>query len=201
MPIIGLAGGIGSGKTAVAEIMAHLGARVLDADQSAHEVLADPGVVAELQAWWGPSVVQDDGRIDRQRVAEIVFEDPGQRERLEGLIHPKIFARWAETLERRQDDPPLARAIVIDAPLLFECRLDTLCDTIVFVEASEEIRAQRVWQARRWSLAELRRREKMQKPLDFKKDRADHIVENNSNESDLRRTVGEIFSAITSSSY
>lgn len=199
-PIIGLTGGIGAGKSAVARMMVRLGATVLDADQTAHDVLADLDVVETLRDWWGDSVVGNDGRIDRQRVAQIVFEEVGQRRRLEALIHPRILARWAEVLERCQGDPSVTKAVVIDAPLLFESGADEYCDVIVFVEVREEVRARRVEETRGWSLEELQRREKLQKSLDFKKDNADYTVENNSSESDLRRCVERVFSTITSSS-
>jgi len=179
--------------------MGQLGAWVLDADQTAHQVLTDPEVIASLTDWWGDSVLGSDGQIDRARVAQIVFEDPKQRRRLENLIHPRVFARWAETLQRCRSEPGFAPAVVIDAPLLFECGLDSECDVIVFVDVPEEIRARRVQEGRGWSLAELRRREKMQKSLDIKRDRADHIVENNSSVSDLRRTAENAFTAIISS--
>ena len=197
-PIIGLAGGIGSGKSLVAQMMNELGARVLDADLAAHRALADPDVVASLLAWWGPSVVDADGRVDRERVAEIVFEAPAERRRLEALIHPRIFAEWAETFQQCRDDPAIAAAIVIDAALLFEAGLDESCDAIVFVDTPEDARAERVMETRGWSLDEWRRREKMQKPLDGKRAGADHIVENSSSVSDLRQRVKDVFSAITS---
>jgi dephospho-CoA kinase len=193
-PIVGLTGGIGSGKSLVARFLRELGALVLDADETAHQVLAEPDVLDTLKRWWGPSVVGPDGRVDRRRVAEIVFQDPDQRRRLEELTHPRIFSAWAETLQRCRQDPTAARVLVIDAPLLFEVGLDETCDLIVFVDAPEEQRIQRVLEHRGWSAGELRRREKMQKSLDIKRTRADYIVENNSSVRDLHHRVEEFFS-------
>jgi len=198
-PIIGLAGGIGSGKSLVARMMGHLGACVLDADQAAHAVLADPDVIATLSDWWGPEVLRPGGQVDRQQVGRIVFEDPEQRRRLEALIHPRILGEWAETLQRCRIDPSVAPAVVIDAPLLFECGLEAECDAIVFVDVPQDVRARRVMADRGWSIEELQGREKMQKSLDIKRSKADHIVENNSSVSDLRQKVADIFSAIISS--
>ncbi len=196
MPVIGLAGGIGSGKSLVAQIMNELGAVVLDADATAHDVLSDAEVIGTIREWWGPSVVDGEGRVDRRRVAEIVFQDAAQRLRLEELIHPRIYARWDEVLHGRLGSAGPARAVVIDAPLLFEAKLDAICDVIVFVESDDATRRRRVAENRGWTSDELARREKMQKTLDSKRTRADYIVENNSSVSDLRRRVEGIFSAV-----
>lgn len=196
--IIGLAGGIGSGKSLVARTMGDLGAIILDADEAAHEILSEPDVIACLSDWWGPSVLTSDGRVDRRRVAEMVFGDGEKRRRLEALIHPRIFAKWAETLERVRRDASIAPAVVIDAPLLFECGLDGECDTIVFVDVPEDVRAERVLRNRGWSSQEFRQRENNQKSLDIKREKADHIVENNSGVSDLRQRVESLFSTIIS---
>lgn len=194
--IVGLTGGIGAGKSLVARFMRELGAVVLDADEAAQRVLDRREIVATLKTWWGPSVVEADGRVNRKRVAEIVFQDPDERRRLEGLIHPRISQEWAEALERCRGGGTSASVVVIDAPLLFEAGLDNVCDVIVFVDSPEELRIQRVFEERGWSADELRRRENMQKPLDSKKARADYIVENNSSMSDLRRQVEDVFSRV-----
>ncbi len=180
-------------------MMGELGAIVLNADQATHEVLEDPEVVRTLTAWWGSSIVAPDGRVDRQRIADIIFEDPAQRRRLEGLIHPRILARWGQVIEQARHRPGFAPAVVIDAPLLFESGLDAECDTILFVDAPEPLRASRVKEDRNWTESELQRREKMQEPLDIKRAKADHIVENNSSVRELRREVEYLFSTITSS--
>jgi dephospho-CoA kinase len=198
IPVIGLTGGIGSGKSLVARLMGELGAKVFDADETAHEVLADSEVVETLKRWWGPSVVDRSGQIDRRRIAEIVFKDPGQRQQLERLVHPRIFERWGALLHLYRDEGVAPIAVVIDAPLLFEAGLDEWCDVIVFVDAPENVRLQRLRDTRGWAGDELRRREKMQNTLDSKRIRADYIVENNSSVCDLRRRVEAIFSAVTS---
>jgi hypothetical protein len=92
-PIIGLAGGIASGKSAVASLLAELGCAVFDADRAAREVLLLPEVRAQIVSWWGESVLGESGEIDRRAVAAIVFDDPEARRRLEGLTHPLIEAR------------------------------------------------------------------------------------------------------------
>ncbi len=195
-PIIGLAGGIGSGKSLVAGILGDLGALVLDADQSAQEILDRPDVLGTLVSWWGSEVRDEAGQADRRRIAEIVFDDPQQRRRLEALIHPRIFAAWQEVLRQCQADPAKAPAVVIDAPLLFEAGLDSWCDVILFVEAPESDRARRVQANRGWTQDELERREKTQESLDAKRAASDHVIRNTSSVTDLRRRVEAVFSEI-----
>ena len=90
IPVIGLCGGIGAGKSAVAGILADLGCVVSDSDRDAREVLADPEVLEVLRGWWGDDVVGTDGRLDRSRIAGRVFADDSERARLEGLVHPRL---------------------------------------------------------------------------------------------------------------
>ena len=195
-PIIGLAGGIGSGKSTVAALMRELGAAVISADEIGHEELNRPEVLAEAQNWWGPSVVRPDGRANREGIRGIVARDPESRGRLEGLLHPLIERRTRELLARYQADPKI-RAIVWDAPLLYEAGLDRHCDRVIFVEADERTRVERVVRQRGWSPEELRTLEKLQKPLDFKRKKADYVV-NNSDNDDLSRQVEDVFSRILS---
>lgn len=195
-PIIGLSGGVASGKSAVADMLTDLGAAVIDADQLNDRVLADPDVIAEIRQHWPEAVGTGDNKIDRARLADIVFQDPDQRKKLEALTHPRIAVRWAESLEKLQADPNV-RAVVYNAPLLFEAGLKDACDCVIFVEADEAVRIERVVQNRGWTEQELKRRENAQWPLDAKRKKSDYIVNNNSNLEMLRQRVEEIFSRIT----
>ncbi|NLX14650.1 MAG: dephospho-CoA kinase [Phycisphaerales bacterium] len=195
-PIIGLAGGIGSGKSTVAAMMRKLGAAVINADEIGHEMLDQPDVIAEVQRWWGSSVVSPDDRANREAIRLIVSRDPQARTRLEGLLHPRIDRRSRELLARHQADPEV-RAVVWDAPLLYEAGLDRYCDRVVFVETDEASRVERVARQRGWSPEDLRTLENSQKPLDFKRKKADYVI-NNSDNDDLSRQVEDVFSRILS---
>lgn len=177
-PIIGLCGGIGSGKSTVAQAFAELGCRVIDSDQLNHEVLQRPEVRQTLRAWWGERVFGPDGRPDRAEIARIVFADRREKERLEGLVYPLIARRRAAMIREVEENSAI-RAIVIDSPLLFESNLDRECDYVVCVDASEEQRLRRLQQSRGWTQAELRRRERWQTSLNEKRKRADFVVDNN----------------------
>jgi dephospho-CoA kinase len=192
-PVIGLTGGIGSGKTSVGRILEELGGALIESDRLGHEALAKPAVIRTLKQWWGDEVLDADGATDRVRLAAKVFADRKQRKRLEELLHPLIAAQRAELMRRFQVDPAV-RLIVIDAPLLYEAGIDGECDTVIFVEADPDLRAERVRAQRGWSAQELTRRENLQMPLDMKRRKADHIVTNNSSLAALR---GQVMHLIT----
>ena len=192
---IGLAGGIGAGKSLVASMLRDLGAGVINSDALAQEELDSPEVVEAVRAEWGNEAITPDGKVDRV-VLRSVFDDPPQRRRLEALIHPRV-ARRREALLARFDADPSITAVVLDTPLLFEAGLAEACDTVIFVDADESTRLRRVSESRRWSETELKRREKSQDPLDVKKQKADKTVSNISTVDELHRQVEEIFSQLT----
>jgi dephospho-CoA kinase len=196
-PVIGLAGGIGSGKSTVARMLGELGAGVIASDELNRRELESPEVIDRLRSWWGSRVVSSDGRVDRTALRQIVTGDADDRRRLEGLLHPRIARRRLElTAEYRND--PRVRAIVWDSPLLFEAGIDRQCDAVIFVETDEAIRSQRILSERGWPAGQLERLEKTQKSLDFKRGSADYRVVNNSDRDALRQEVEAVFSRILS---
>jgi dephospho-CoA kinase len=140
---IGLTGGIGSGKSTVAALLAERGARVVDADRIAREVVAagTPGLAAVV-AEFGPGVVAPDGSLDRPALAAVVFADPAARARLDGIVHPLVRARAAEAIAAA----PADAVVVQDVPLLVETGQAGSYDLVLVVEAAEEVRVQRLVQ-------------------------------------------------------
>ena len=189
-PIIGLAGGIGSGKTTVADLLGELGAAVISSDALNREQLADAEVRETLRQWWGEKVVRPDGALDRSQIAGIIFEDQRQRRRLEDFLHPRI-ARERDRLIEAYGGDAAVRAIVLDSPLLVESHLDVMCDAVVFIDADDVVRRKRVTDGRGWTETEWRRREKTQNALDKKRERADYVLVNNSSDLALLRTQVE----------
>ncbi len=179
-PIIGLAGGAGAGKSAVAAILSRLGCVVCNSDDLGRQALCDPAIRDELVGWWGRGVLNQDGEIDRAAVAAIVFSRSEELGRLESLVHPWIEARRKALFEMA---PAGVCALVIDAPLLFEAGLDAECDAVIFVDADRGTRLARVAEGRGWDEQELGKREDSQLPLDEKRARSDYVVSNN---GDLR---------------
>lgn len=194
-PIIGLAGGIGSGKSTVARHLAKMGGWVIDADAAAREALNRSDVRQRLVDWWGSELLDECGRIDRRRVADRVFADPEQRSRLEGLIHPIVAAARERQIAEAKADPN-TRFIVLDVPLLFEVGLNERCDVVVFVEAPADRRVERVSQERGWTADELTRREKNQMSLDSKRQRADNVIVNDASEAECVAQVRSLLTRI-----
>jgi dephospho-CoA kinase len=197
MRIIGILGGVGSGKSMVAHQLAKLGAGVLDADKAGHVALRLPSVETAARQRWGEVVFGPDGRIDRARLARIVFAPglKGQNERryLEQLTHPEI-AR----LVRRQAEALLASGIqllVLDAALLLEMGMEQWCEKIVFVEAPRETRMARAM-ARGWTEEEFAAREGAQESLDRKRARADVIIDNSGPPQRTQAQVEQLWASL-----
>ncbi len=197
-PVIGLAGGIGAGKSTVARILGSLGAAIIDSDRLSHEELASTDVITTLRSWWGDTILTAAGDVDRAKVAAIVFNDHAELSRLEALLYPRIRRRQQAMLQSFGDDVSV-KAIVLDSPKLYEAGLDELCDTVMFVEADHAVRVRRVCETRGWTEEELRRRENLFKPLDQKRANADHAIVNHSNIEVLRTHVKEVFLAALAS--
>lgn len=195
-PVIGLAGGIGAGKSVVANVLRALGAAVIDSDRMAHEELDDPEVVTRLRDWWGDSVCPAGHATDRRVIASIVFANAAELSRLEGLLYPRLARRREELLARYERDPRVL-AVVLDSPKLYEAGLDSLCDAVIYVDADRAVRLKRLEASRGWTEAELDKREKLLNPLDRKKAVADHVVVNHSRITELRPELERILSAVT----
>ena len=192
---IGLVGGVASGKSLVAKMLAELGAVVLDADRTGHAVLAeDADVHKALAARWGDSIFASDGSVDRSAVAARVFAESkagaAERRFLEDLLHPRIRRRL--NYDRDQAAAADKPAVVLDAPLLLEAGWGPLCDIVLMVDVPREIRLQRA-KSRGWTDAEFARREAAQWPVDEKQNLADAIIRNDGSERTLRDAVKDFW--------
>ena len=188
--VIGLVGGIGSGKSEVARVLADEGCVVIDSDAEARRLIQSTSVRDTLVSWWGDEILAEDGTVDRKKVAQIVFSDPEERKRLEGLLHPLIHEARQRKIRENADAP----AIVIDAPLLYEAGVDRECDAVIFVDAPREVRLARVREHRGWDEDELARREVSQMTIEEKRRRADVVIRNDASLEELRRRVRRVFS-------
>jgi dephospho-CoA kinase len=194
-PIIGLSGAMGAGKSTVAQEFARRGAIVIDSDRISRELLGRPEVRERLVSWWGAGIVRPDGSLDRARIADIVFESDADRGRLEGLLYPLIAGVRQDMISRSIKDPAV-RAIILDSPLLFESNLDSLCDAVVFVEASEAVRLERLRQARTWDQEQVARRARWQWLPQEKKRRSGYVILNEGSLEELRGQVTDVFEKI-----
>ena len=194
-PVIGLAGGIGSGKSAVAHCLAELGCTVSNADEVVKRLLGQSDVRDVLVQWWGTGILDAHGNVDRRSVARIAFADDRQRARLEAFLHPLVDERQVQQFTRAAEKGNV-QAFVIDAPLLFEAGLDRRCRAVIFVDAPRSARLRRVGETRGWDEAELDRREKSQWPLDTKRQRSDHVIVNSGDLVTLGPRVEAVFNRI-----
>ena len=196
-PIIGIVGGVGSGKSTVAGEFAKLGCSVIDADKIAHELLNKLAVKEEIVGVFG-AVLDSTGKIDRKKLADIVFADAKKLSSLNRIIHPLVLER-AEELIRRYNRQRQVRAIVLDMPLLVEIGWDKRCERIVFVDCQKQKRMDRVKKLGIFDENQLKIRENFQISLDKKKRIADNFIDNNSEFSALVKQVANIFSQVISS--
>ena len=196
LPIIGVTGGIGSGKSLVANILKENGCVVADADENTKVVLHRKEVQEQLVEWWGAKVLDDNGNVDRAFVASIVFNEENELNKLESLIHPLVRKLQEETFNNAPND---AIGLVIDAPLLMESGLDTLCDVIIFVDSPFETRLKRVVEHRSWNEEQLRKRGASQIGLDTKRSSADHIIINDGDIAHIEQQTRSVLSLIRNS--
>jgi dephospho-CoA kinase len=184
--MVGLTGGIGAGKSAVARRLAELGALVIDSDQLAREVVrgGTPGF-DEVVAAFGESVVGPDGELDRPALGRIVFDDPDKRARLEQIVHPRVRARAAEIVAAAPPD-----AIVVnDVPLLVEAGLAAAYDLVVVVLAPADVRLERLVSERGLDPEHARARMAAQASDEQRRAVADVVIENDGPLDDLRDAV------------
>jgi dephospho-CoA kinase len=199
IPVIGLVGGIGAGKSSAAALLAEGGAHVLDADRIGHALLDQKPARQSVVQVFGPDVLarEDGDSIDRARLGARVFGNPEALRKLEQILHPRMRRTFEKAIARQQRAQPV-KAIVLDAAILFEAGWNDLCDLIVFVDAPRALRVQRVASARGWDAAALRLREANQGPLEEKRAHADLVISNTAGLDELRTQLEPLWSTIRS---
>jgi len=193
-PVIGVLGGIGSGKSTVAAEFAKLGCKVIDADEIAHELLDEPAVKEKIIASFGRSILDSDGKIDREKLAEVVFADARKLSSLNEIIHHLVLQR-AEELIKQYNRRNQVKAIVLDMPLLVEVGWNKRCDKLIFVDCEQKIRLKRA-KKMGFDKNQVKIRENFQISLDNKANLADNMIENNSDFSAMAKQVAGIFTYI-----
>ncbi|MBX7072448.1 MAG: dephospho-CoA kinase [Pirellulales bacterium] len=195
--VIGLLGGVASGKSFVAEEFRRLGAVVLDADRAGHDVLRLPEVMQSVRQHFGDQVFDSNGQVDRRALGRLVFGDDAQASsnlrRLEEITHPPIGERLAAQVQAAAAGG--AAAVILDAPVMLKAGWDRLCDKIVYIEAADEVRLERA-RARGWSDQEFRRREAAQESLDSKRSRSDAIIDNSRSADSTRVQVERLWQSL-----
>lgn len=182
MFVIGITGGIATGKSTVAAMFAEMGAKLLDADQVAREIVA-PGEPAleQIAATFGLEVLRPDGALDRARLGQIVFSDPKARGRLEAITHPHILKRLADRIARLREQPGEECAIVVvELPLLFEAHARDLVDRVVVVASEQKTQVARLMERAQMTREQALSRIAAQWPLEDKVRLADWVIHTDS---------------------
>lgn len=187
---LGLTGGVASGKSTVAGMLAELGAVVIDADQLAREVVANgtPGLTRVVEEF-GPQLLGPDGELDRPAMGRLVFGDEAARKRLEAIIHPLVFERYAAL----EASAPEGAVVVHDSPLLAEAGRGAEFDAVLVVDVPQEVQVERMLRDRGWTREDAEARIAAQASREDRLAIATHVIENTGTIEDLRERVAEVF--------
>ena len=191
--IIGILGGVGSGKSTVAAEFAKLGCAVINADKIAHGLLEKNIVKKKMVARFGRGILDSNGKINRRKLAGVAFAGAKNLKALNRIIHPLVLQQAREFIKKAKGQK-WVKAVVLDMPLLTEVGWAKRCDKLIFVKCRRKIRAERAKKAGILNLEKLKFREKFQISLYKKRAIADNTIDNNSGLSVLARQVADIFS-------
>ena len=197
IPVVGIVGGVGAGKSTVVRNVADLQLFVIDADRIGHDLLQTNLIRNRLRDAFGEEIFDDAGLVERKRLAEKVFGDSDEqtqnRNRLNAIFHPAIRTEIQYLIRQAPQD---AVAIILDAALLLEAGWADECDAVVFIDTPLEKRQQRVVENRGWSAEELRRREASQWSLLKKREAAEFIVDNSGSPEEAAQQMTQIIQKI-----
>jgi dephospho-CoA kinase len=191
MQIIGLTGGIGSGKSTVSGMLRDLGAHIVDADEGARLAVA-PGSegLAEVVQSFGTEILDQSGNLDREKLADMAFADPDSLARLNAITHPRVRSWMVDEIQAAEAAG--AKVVVLDVPLLYESGLEAGLPEVVVVWAPEELQLERAV-ARGVRPDDAKARIAAQIPLDQKRDRASRVIDNSGGLDETRRQVEELW--------
>ncbi|MGL4308779.1 MAG: dephospho-CoA kinase [Cetobacterium sp.] len=190
--IIGLTGGIASGKSTVSDIFKNLGIKIYDGDIIAKNIMAKEEVILELKKNFGKDIFDNEGRLNRKKFKEIVFNNKEKLEILNGIVHPKVIKEFYN-IKKETNTKDI---VLFDVPLLFETGIDKLCDRVIVVDIDENIQIARII-ARDEITIELAKKI-IEKQMDrkIKISKADYIIENNGTKEELYNKALDIYREI-----
>jgi len=189
MKLLGIIGGIGSGKSTASALFQQLGGTVISADNIGHQILLLPDVKRAALDRWGSAIFGEDGEIDRRKLAAVVFANEKELAYLKSLTHPLIAKEVHR--QREEHEQSGAQLCLLDAPLLLESGWDHMVDLIIFVSTPARERWDRV-KPRGWSEAEWQQRESSQLSVEEKSRRANIVLDNSGDTDHLRMQVEEV---------
>ncbi|MTI79629.1 MAG: dephospho-CoA kinase [Firmicutes bacterium] len=194
MTIVGLTGGIASGKSTVADYLAHLGAEIIDADAIARDIVK-PGSPAlkEILHFFGPGVLHDDGTLNRKNLGSIVFNAPSALQSLNDITHPKITDVVLSKIREFKENNSEKKMLILMAPLLIEVGLDKLVDKVWVVHVNTETQLQRVIKRDKLTKETAQKRIKSQLPEEKRLKHADEIIDNNGSWENARKQTEKLW--------
>jgi dephospho-CoA kinase len=196
MLIVGLTGGIASGKSLVSRVLRDMGAHVIDADKIVHNLLSSgQDACREVSEHFGPDIRLPDGSVDRRKLGDIVFNHPEERAWLNQCIHPRVFQAYQMEVRHLRERQPDA-IVVLDAALLIETGHHKKMDRLIVVYASPQDQVKRLMERDRFTLEQALARIASQMPLDEKRQYADHVIENTGTREETERQTREIFAKL-----
>jgi dephospho-CoA kinase len=180
--VIGLVGGVGSGKSSLARLLREkYPIQIVEGDSAGHLVLTEPAIKDRLREVFGDRIFKPTGEVDRRQLGQLVFgtlpDQVSARKKLENIVHPRISEVLSQQVEQARQSPGTL-AVILDAAVVLESGWRDLCDEFVFVDVPLEQRVHRVRENRGWSREQLQLREASQFPLDQKRREANHVVDN-----------------------
>lgn len=194
MLVIGLTGGIGSGKTTVSGFLEELGAEVIDADKVGHVTyLPDMPAWRDLIDTWGEDLLQPNREIDRKKLGAIVFSDPANLEKLNSIVHPRMRDIMNDRIEAFRGEGK--RVVVVDAAILIEAKWTSLVDEVWVTAAPEEVVVQRVMARNGWEEEQVRSRMASQMPAEERQSYADVVIDTDATLDEVRERVRAAFEA------
>ena len=196
MKIIGLTGGIASGKSIVASVFRELGAIILDADQIARlVVLPHQPAWEDIVEFFGPQVVNEDESLDRAKIGEIVYNNPDSLKELNRITHPRIMQYYKDEMRRIKLEQPDA-IVILEVPLLYETNMDKLCQQVVVVCVDRETQIKRLMERDKMSCEDAVRRINAQMPMDEKVRRADFVIDNRGSMEETKEKATKYYKEI-----
>lgn len=190
MLIVGLTGGIGSGKTTVSDLFKDLGIHIIDTDVISHDLVADDkSVLKEIVAHFGEGILKEDKSLNRKELAKIVFSQREYKQQLENILHPKIRDEVNKQIQNYALNSPPPKYVIVVIPLLFETGFNDLIDRVLVVHADETIRINRIKQRDHRSINEIRAIINSQVSDEKRLNEADDIIENNENLASLEAQI------------
>ena len=196
MKVIGITGGVATGKTTVARILSSLlGAETIDADEIVHELLI-PGekVWKKVVQYFGEDILEPNSHVNRKKLGQYIFSDTSKRKKLESIIHPAVKKIIKDKLKQLRKSNK--KWIVMDIPLLFEAEMEHMIDKIIVVVRNENAQLETLQKEKSLSLREARERIESQLPLSEKVKRAHFVVDNNGTLQDTEKQVREIWARL-----